>query len=230
MRIIRRLSRALASHAGRVLPPSCPSRDEWAAAMRQETEAIENSGASLRWALGCVYAGYAERIEAMVMFDTVVVRGFLVFFMVLEVFSSFFATIVTVAYKTGHMGIVRAMAGQMPGDDYHPFIPLMNATPWWVHALWVGAGILYLVSAGFLFTRLRGIAFPVFTTGFVLTMIAKLGSTVVMADAGLQPVVGRSGTVIGRIIQAIPEFILPLAIILVLWLMWRTRSSTGALA
>ena len=227
--LVRRLARALAGHAGRVLPPS-PAKDEWAAAMCQETEAIEDGGASLRWALGCVYAGYAERIEAMAIVDTVAVRGLLVFFIALQVSSCFFATVITVAYKTGHMGTVRAMAGQMPGDDYHPVIPLMNAIPWWVHALWVSAGILYLFAAGFLFTWRRGIAFPVFTAGFGLTMIAKLSSIVVIADAGLQPVVARSGTAIGRMIQAIPEFILPLAIILVLWLMWRTRPSTGLLA
>jgi hypothetical protein len=63
-----------------------------------------------------------------------------------------------------------------------------------------------------------------------VAIIAKLSSIVVIADAGLQPVVARSGTAIGRMIQAIPEFILPLAIILVLWLMWRTRPSTGLLA
>jgi hypothetical protein len=228
--LMRRLADRLVRHAGRMLPASRPEKREWVEAMRRETDAIGDDRQALGWALGCVFASYAERIKAMSIVDAAIARGVLIFFIALEVLSNFFATIVTVAYKTGHMGIVQAMSGQMPGDDYRPFIPLMNAIPWWVHALWVGSGILYLIAAGLLFTSRRSAAFPLFTGGFALTMIAKVGSSIVMAQAGLQPVVGRAGSVVGRIIQAVPEFILPLAIVLVLWLIWRSRTATPAAA
>jgi len=160
--------------------------------------------------------------------DTALVRGILIFFIALEAMSNFFATIVTVAYKTGHFGVAAALGGQMPGDDYRPFIPLMNAIPWWIHALWVSAGLLYLISAGFLVTRKRGNAFPLFAAGFILAIGAKVTSDTITSAAGLRPAVPRAGAIAGLNIQAIPEIILPLAIVVALFLIRRWRTAPGA--
>ena len=61
MSTLRRWSIRLAMHAGEVLPAA---RSEWARAMQNEVAHIDSDGAALRWALGCVFAGYAERIKA----------------------------------------------------------------------------------------------------------------------------------------------------------------------
>jgi hypothetical protein len=160
--------------------------------------------------------------------DMAIMRGVLIFLIALEVMSIFFATIVTVAYKTGHLGLAAAMAGQMPGDDYRPFIPLMNAIPWWVYALWVSAGLLYLVAAGSLVTRQRRKAFSLFAGGFAVAIVAKLASDAIISAAGLQPIVPRAGTITGLMIQSIPEIILLLAIVSALFLIWRRQTAPGA--
>jgi hypothetical protein len=60
-----------------------------------------------------------------------------------------------------------------PGDDYHGFIPLMDATPWWIHALWVLAAVLFVASA-LQFLRKRRAAFPLFVTAWVLGTAGNL--------------------------------------------------------
>jgi pimeloyl-ACP methyl ester carboxylesterase len=55
----RRLAVKLAQHASWVLPGA---RSPWADAMRREVEYIEDDLAALRWALGCVVAGYRARL------------------------------------------------------------------------------------------------------------------------------------------------------------------------
>ena len=226
--LTRRLADLLVRHAGRMLSACRREKQEWAEAMQQETDAIGDDRQALGWALGCVFASYAERIEAMNFVDTAFVRGVLVFFIVLEAWSNFFATIATVSYRTGHLSVIRAMSGMMPGDDYHPFIPLMNTIPWWDHALWVSAALFYFAAAALLVTRRRALAFPLFTGGFALAIAGEVGSWIVMAANGLQPVARTAPTLLGKIIQDIPEIYLPLGIIFALWLIRRRRTTPGA--
>ena len=42
-----------------------PSRADWAAGMRAEIEAIDDPGAALSFALGCVRVGYARRLRTL---------------------------------------------------------------------------------------------------------------------------------------------------------------------
>jgi pimeloyl-ACP methyl ester carboxylesterase len=55
----RRLAVKLAQHASWVLPGA---QSPWADAMRHELDYIEDDPAALRWALGCVLAGYKARL------------------------------------------------------------------------------------------------------------------------------------------------------------------------
>jgi hypothetical protein len=59
--LARRIARALAAHAARVLPRG---RGEWAQAMRNEIEYL-GSSAAVCWALGCVLASYKQRMSVM---------------------------------------------------------------------------------------------------------------------------------------------------------------------
>lgn len=64
-----------------------------------------------------------------------------------RVFDAFFATALTIAYRMNRVGAAERLGGRTPGDDYLRLVPLMEAVPWWLHALWVLAGVLYLIAA-----------------------------------------------------------------------------------
>src|SRR3954470_22172235 len=57
----RRLAARLAGPAAHILPGAGAS---WAEAMRSEMDYIDKDSAALRWALGCLLAGYRERWRA----------------------------------------------------------------------------------------------------------------------------------------------------------------------
>jgi hypothetical protein len=57
-----RLALGLTAHAARILPPE---RREWSKAMISEVDHLPSAGAAMRWAIGCVFAGYLERIRTM---------------------------------------------------------------------------------------------------------------------------------------------------------------------
>lgn len=57
-----RLARALGRHLVRVMPAS---RSDWAAGMKAEIEAIDDPGAALVYALGCVRSGYERRLRSV---------------------------------------------------------------------------------------------------------------------------------------------------------------------
>lgn len=54
----RKIAFVLMAHASRVLPPA---RAAWGEAMKNEFEHIENDSEAVKWAAGCVAAGYLER-------------------------------------------------------------------------------------------------------------------------------------------------------------------------
>ena len=60
--IARRLAQGLGAHAAALLPRH---RNNFAAAMRNEIEHLSHDRHALFWALGCVIAGYVERISDM---------------------------------------------------------------------------------------------------------------------------------------------------------------------
>lgn len=60
MTIRRRMAVRLMQHAGTVMPPG---RAAWVDAMQAEFAAIPGETEALRWACGCVWAGYVERIH-----------------------------------------------------------------------------------------------------------------------------------------------------------------------
>jgi hypothetical protein len=61
--VLRHFAVRLAAHAEKVLPRS---RADWARAMRSEIHHISGNHATLKWALGCVFASYSERMRTMI--------------------------------------------------------------------------------------------------------------------------------------------------------------------
>jgi hypothetical protein len=57
-----RVALALAAHAAKVLPPE---RREWSQAMIAEVDHLPSADAAINWAIGCVFAGYIERMRTM---------------------------------------------------------------------------------------------------------------------------------------------------------------------
>ena len=55
---VRQIAFVLMAHASRVLPPA---RAAWGEAMKNELGHIENDFEAVKWAAGCVAAGYLER-------------------------------------------------------------------------------------------------------------------------------------------------------------------------
>jgi hypothetical protein len=55
-----RIALGLAAHAAHILPLK---RREWSSAMISEIDHLPSAGAAIRWAMGCIIAGYIERIR-----------------------------------------------------------------------------------------------------------------------------------------------------------------------
>ena len=60
--LVRKIAERLAAHAQKALPAN---RADWARAMGSEVQHISGNRAALAWALGCVLAGYRERLRTM---------------------------------------------------------------------------------------------------------------------------------------------------------------------
>jgi hypothetical protein len=57
-----RIARGLVSHAANILPPE---RSEWSQAMISEVDHLPSVGAAIEWAIGCIFAGYIERLRTV---------------------------------------------------------------------------------------------------------------------------------------------------------------------
>ena len=167
---LRRIAFALMAHAARVLPPA---RSPWAEAMKQELHHIEGDLDAFTWAAGCVLASYVERSKVMNLIGMWYVRAFLALLIAGEVLSMLFATVLTAAYRLRYLGVATFIGGFTPGDDYRRFIPLMNATPWWLHGLWVAAAVLFFASGWQLLRNSRA-AFPLFAAAWILGTAGNL--------------------------------------------------------
>jgi hypothetical protein len=166
----RRLALALMRHATHILPAA---RAPWAEAMRHEVHHIDDGFEALAWAAGCVLASYVERSRAMSVLENGFTRALLTLFIGAEAASMLFASALTAAWRLHNDKAAAFLGAFTPGDDYHRFIPLMAATPWWLHAIWVGAAVLFLASAAE-FLRKRVAAFPLFAAAGLLALLGNL--------------------------------------------------------
>ena len=165
-----RLALVLIEHAARVLPTA---RAPWGEAMRNELAQIPGDLRALTWAFGCVVAGYVERASTIPLVHTWYLRAFLALLIGTQVLSMLFATVLTLAYRLDFLGLARLIGEFTPGDDYRRFIPLMEATPWWLHGLWVAASILFFASAWQLLRKRRA-AFSLFAAAWILGTAGNL--------------------------------------------------------
>ena len=168
--LLRRTAFALMAHAAEILPPA---RSSWAEAMDHELHHIEGDLEALTWAAGCVLASYVERSKVMNLLHTWYVRGFLTLLILGEVLNMLFATVLTAAYRLHYVRVATFLGAFTPGDDYRRFIPLMDATSWWLDGLWVAAAVLFFASGWQLLRNSRA-AFLLFAAAWVLGTVGNL--------------------------------------------------------
>ncbi|HET7086412.1 MAG TPA: hypothetical protein VFI23_16685 [Rhizomicrobium sp.] len=173
----RRFAKALMRHAARVMP-----RGEWGEAMRNELDAIADDHVALDWALGCVIAGYGERMN--VMLQTWYARSGLACLMALLACREFFAPLLIFAYRTQNLGLAHFLGLRTAGDDYRRLIPVMDATPAWLPLLWVAAGLLFLMALGRMLLRKDG-SVPLFFLAFALDLAGAVMARSIEASTGV---------------------------------------------
>jgi hypothetical protein len=210
----RVIARALMRHAARIMP----AREmDWGAAMQNELEAIADDRVALRWAIGCLIAGYGERANAML--QTWYVRTAMAGLIALLACREFFAPLLIFAYRMKYLGLAHFLGLRTAGDDYRRLIPLMDVVPSWLPVLWVVAGLLYLVSL-WRMLRKSDVSHAPFFLAFALDLFGGWVARSVEASTGVvavpNPVVRLAGVV------------LTLSAGLLLWQMTRNRADKAS--
>jgi hypothetical protein len=139
--LYRRIAQSLLRHAARVMPQGAM---QWGKAMQNELAAIEDDHAALRWAIGCVQAGYWERSNAML--QSWYARTGLACLIAALALRELFAPLLIFAWRMQYLGLAHFLGLRTAGDDYRRLIPVMDATPAWLPVLWVVSGLLFLAA------------------------------------------------------------------------------------
>ena len=108
-----------------------------------------------------------------------------------------------------------------PGDDYRRLIPLMEAVPAWLHALWVAAALFYLVAIVGLLTRQR-LAYVAVVVGLGLEVAGTLLERPIIDAVGVRA--NPNPSVLAQFLQ----FGLPLLVAIAVW--YSSRPQAGPLA
>ena len=175
----RVFAQALMRHAARIMP----AREmDWGAAMQNELEAIADDRVALRWAAGCLVAGYGERANAVL--QTWYVRTAIAGMVLLLALREFFAPLLIFAWCMHDLRLAHFLGLRTAGDDYRRLIPLMDATPSWLPVLWVASGLLFLIALWRMLRRSEGSA-PLFFLAFALDLIGAVAAKSIETRTGV---------------------------------------------
>ena len=166
--IQRRLARAIASCAARILPPV---EQDWSDAIRYEAEFIESDGQALQWSIGCLRMSCQQRLASIVLGPSPWIIRALAVFLLLHAMSMFFAPAMIASYRLHAFDIAQMLGSRTPGDDFRRLVPLMDATPGFIIALWIGSGCLSLAAGWRASRRLSG-AFELFVAALALQIFS----------------------------------------------------------
>lgn len=176
--IVRSAALLCAAHARRVLLRRNPF---WADGMEQEAHHIDDDWNALQWALGCVFASYAEVLKAERFFIPFLARLYLAAISLryaLDALSGPIAALECHLYDQPHG--VRYPVALLFFYRHFLFTPVAitgqlcvrwDARPLLIHAISVGAGGLYL-AAGLRVVQGRASAFPLFFGALVAPLLA----------------------------------------------------------
>jgi hypothetical protein len=177
---LRRLAAMLARYAARVMPAE---RRHWADAMQNEMTYVADDRDAIRWAFGFLRVAHAARLGSLRLLDVAFVRLGGVLLAATLAFDALFAPTLTIAYRTGSLGIAERLGGATAGDDYTRLIPLLEGIPLWIHMLAVTGGLCYVAAIGLLLRRRRaahiailvGVGVHVGGSALVQPFIAAIG-------------------------------------------------------
>lgn len=207
----RLIAQALMRHAARIMP-----RDDWGVAMQNELEAIAEDGVALHWAVGCVIAGYDERLN--VLLQTWFVRTALACLIALLAAREFFAPLLIFAYRTQNPGLAHFLGLGTAGHDYRRLIPVMDAIPAWLPLLWIAAGLLFLLALWRMLRRAeRSVA--LFFLAFGLDLVGAVIAKSIEASTGVIVTPHLMVRVAGEVLMLSAGF--------VLWRMTRNRPAAS---
>lgn len=132
-----------------VLPPE---RSSWAAAMRSEAQHIADDREALGWALGCLWAGCAARLDALRPRKLLTLHSLAVAWIAMFIVSSIFNMIIALATRLRLHGVASAMGSMIEGFHYDRFVPFADAMP---VGLFVVMGLVVVAFAASLILSLR---------------------------------------------------------------------------
>jgi hypothetical protein len=194
MSLRRRAAQLLMAHAARVVPPG---KLNWGEAMLNELQAIDDDRVALRWAVGCVIAGYWERTNAML--QTWYVRSAMACLIALLALREFFAPLLIFAYRSQNLELAHFLGLRTAGDDYRRLIPVMDATPVWLPLLWVAAGMFFLMALWRMLRRMDG-AVALFFLAFVLDLVGAVTAKSIESSTGIvvtpNPMIRAAGEIL----------------------------------
>jgi hypothetical protein len=172
--LYRRCAMMLARWASRLLTTDCAS---WGEAMRCEVEHIDDARVALRWAAGALWAAGLQRTGKLLTSRWAACG--IALCILLQALGMLFAPTLIIAWRLRWLQLDGFLGGQLPGDQYQRFIPLMNSTPLWQMALWIAVALLFLVAGWRLLRRGHG-AFALFATAVLLVYASSSASWIDM--------------------------------------------------
>jgi hypothetical protein len=141
--------------------------------MRMEARHIDDDREALSWALGSLYAGYAERLRAMRARKMLSAHSLAVLWIIMFIVSSAFNIGIALAARLRYQGVASAMGSLIAGFHYNRFVPLADAMPRGLLAL-MGLIVVLFTVALYLSLRRRPAAFGAFCCAAGLSLGAWL--------------------------------------------------------
>jgi hypothetical protein len=137
--------------------------------MRAEAQHIEDDRETLRFAIGGLYAGYAERLRMFAACKIFSIHSLAVLWITMFMVSGIFNVGIVLATRLRYEGIAFAMGSVMQGFRYHQFVTLADAIPVGLFVLMALAVALFAASLT-LSLRRRPAAFGTFCSAAGLSL------------------------------------------------------------
>jgi len=138
-----------------------------------EERHIDDDREALSWALGSLYAGYAERLRAIRARKMLSAHSLAVLWIIMFILSSAFNVGIALAARLRYQGVASAMGSLIAGFHYNRFVPLADAMPRGLLAL-MGLIVVLFTVALYLSLRRRPAAFGAFCGAAALSLGAWL--------------------------------------------------------
>jgi hypothetical protein len=137
--------------------------------MRAEAQHIDDDREALRFAIGGLYAGYAERLRMFAARKAFSMHSLAVLWIIMFMVSGVFNVGIVLATRLRYEGIASAMGTVMQGFRYHQFVTLADAIPVELFVLMALAVALFAASLA-LSLRRRPAAFATFCSAAGLSL------------------------------------------------------------